>query len=167
MWITQPKLIKNMVQTFGSQLSGRVVHVPAAPKTGVVRPLEGDAVIEPEEQSLFRTGVGMLLYLTKHSRPDICNAVRELTKVLDRASPGHYKMMLRVMKYVMETKDFGLHIKPTKSGNLFQLRGKADSEFCGDKETRISVYGFILYFCGVPISWRSKMGRSVTLWVFY
>jgi hypothetical protein len=72
-------------------------------------------------------------------------------------------MMLRVMKYIMETKDDGLHIKPTKSGGLFQLRGKADSEFCGDKETRISVYGFILYFCGVPISWRSKMGRSVTL----
>ena len=64
---------------------------------------------------------------------------------------------------VMETKDYGLHIKPTKSGRLFQLRGN-DSEFCGDKETRISVYGFILYFCGVPVSWRSKMGRSVTLY---
>jgi len=163
MWITQPKLIKNMVQAFGNQQTGKVVQVSAAPKTGVVRPQEGDTVIEPEEQSKYRTGVGMLLYLTKHSRPDICNAVRELTKVLGRASPGHYKMMLRVMKYVMETQDFDLHIKPTKSGNLFQLRGKADSEFCGNKETRISVYGFILYFCGVPISWRSKMGRSVTL----
>ena len=55
-------------------------------------------------------------------------------------------MMFRVMKYIMETKDYGLHIKPTKSGRLFQLRGKAGSEFCGDKEAKISVYGFILYF---------------------
>jgi len=30
-----------------------------------------------------------------------------------------------------------LHIKPTKSGRLFQLKGKADSAFCGDKETRL------------------------------
>ncbi len=125
--------------------------------------LLGLIVIDPEKQSKFRTEVGMLLYLTKHSRPEILNAVRELTKVLDGATPGHYKMMIQVMNYIMETKDYGVHIKPTKSGRLFQLRAKADSELCGDKETRISVYGLILYFCGVPISWRSKMGRSVTL----
>jgi len=59
-------------------------------------------------------------------------------------------MMIRVIMYIMETNDFGLHIKSTKSGRLFQLRHKADSEFCEDKETRISVYGFILYFCGDP-----------------
>ena len=57
MWITQPKLIKNMEEVFGDQLTGGVVHVPAAPKTGVVRPKEGETVIDPEEQSKFRTGV--------------------------------------------------------------------------------------------------------------
>jgi hypothetical protein len=31
----------------------------------------------------------MLLYLVKHSRPDISNAVRELTKVLDGATNAH------------------------------------------------------------------------------
>jgi len=50
-----------MEQTFGTQLTGRVVHVPAAPKTGVVRPQEGETVIDPEEQFNFRTGVEMLL----------------------------------------------------------------------------------------------------------
>jgi len=84
--------------------------------------LLGLSVIDPEKQSKFRTEVGMLLYLTKHSRPEIWNAVRELTKVLDGATPGHYKMMIRVMNYIMETKDYGVHIKPTKSGRLFQLR---------------------------------------------
>jgi hypothetical protein len=71
--------------------------------------------------------------------------------------------MLRLIKYIVETKDIGLHLKPRLKGNLFQLFGRADSEWCGDKDTRISVYGFILYFCGAPISWKSKMGRSVTL----
>ena len=43
------------------------------------------------------------------------------------------------------------------------MKGLCDSEFCGDKETRISFYGFILYLCGAPISWRSKAGKSMTL----
>ena len=45
----------------------------------------------------------MLLYLVKHSRPDLANPVRELSKQLDGASPYHYKEMLRIIKYVMDT----------------------------------------------------------------
>ena len=39
----------------------------------------------------------------------------------------------------------------------------SDSDFGGDKETRISVAGFILCLMGVPVSWRSKGQKSVTL----
>ena len=42
--------------------------------------------ISDDDQKLYQSGVGMLLWLVKHSRPDIANAVRELTKVLDGAS---------------------------------------------------------------------------------
>ena len=44
-----------------------------------------------------------------------------------------------------------------------KIMGLCDSDFCGDKETRISVYGFIVYFCEALISWKSKTGKSVTL----
>jgi len=43
------------------------------------------------------------------------------------------------------------------------MGGISDSEYAGDKDTRISVYGYILYFCGAPIAWKSKGGKSVTL----
>ena len=38
-------------------------------------------------------------------------------------------------------------------------------DFATDKETRISVYGYIvlLFFCGVPIAWKSKSMKSVVL----
>ena len=39
----------------------------------------------------------------------------------------------------------------------------SDSEYGGDKDTRISVGGFILFLLNVPILWRSKAQRSVTL----
>ena len=43
------------------------------------------------------------------------------------------------------------------------MLGFSDSDYATDPETRISISGFILYFMGVPISWRSKGQKSVTL----
>jgi hypothetical protein len=47
-----------------------------------MRPEKGDNVLSPKEQSKYHSGVGILLYLVKHSRLDMSNAVRQLTKVL-------------------------------------------------------------------------------------
>jgi hypothetical protein len=49
--------------------------------------------------------VGMLLYLIKYSRPDIANVVRELSKCMDEANLAAYKEMLRVIKFVLDTKE--------------------------------------------------------------
>jgi hypothetical protein len=105
----------------------------------------------------------MLLYLIKHSRPDLSNAVRELTKVLDGATPAHMKAMLRVIRFVFETKNYALRLKPNIVDGKLLLKGISDSEFAGDRNIRKSVYGYIIYYCGAPISWKSKAGQSVTL----
>ena len=69
------------------------------------------------------------------------------------------------MKYILDTKNYGLKIYPERpnDGDLLNLKVYCDSDFAGDKETRISVAGYILYLCGVPISWRSKAMWHVTL----
>jgi hypothetical protein len=46
---------------------------------------------------------------------------------------------------------------------MFTLEGISDSEYAGDTDTRISVYGNIIYFFGAPIAWKSRSGKSVTL----
>jgi hypothetical protein len=43
------------------------------------------------------------------------------------------------------------------------LKAVSDSEYAGIRDTRISVYGYVVYYCGAPISWKSKSGKSVTL----
>jgi hypothetical protein len=162
--IHQPKLIKNMKLHFGKLITTqRMFATPASPRTLVIRPEKGDVLISKENQGIFRSGVGMLLYLVKHSRPDIANATRELSKVADGATEAHFKYLLRVIKYVLDTEHHGLKLKPKKDGELFYLEGISDSEYASDKDTRISVYGYILYFCGAPIAWKSKAGKSVTL----
>jgi hypothetical protein len=89
-WIYQLKSFKHLEQTFGHLLQDvREYKSPAAAKTTIVRTQPGDQLITPEQQKLYRSGVGMLLYLVKHSRPDISNSTRELSKVGDGASEAH------------------------------------------------------------------------------
>ena len=38
-----------------------------------------------------------------------------------------------------------------------------DADWAGDKETRVSVSGFVLFFCSVAIMWRSCGQKSVAL----
>jgi hypothetical protein len=56
-----------------------------------VYPKKEDPKVSPEFQSIYRSVVGLLMYLTKHSRPDIANAVRELLKCMDGATPSILK----------------------------------------------------------------------------
>jgi hypothetical protein len=100
-------------------------------------------------------GVGMLLYLVKNLRPDISNSVRELSKVVDGANKAHSKSLLRTVKYVIDTEEIGLLIQPKFNNGCFFLEGISDSEYAGDPDTCISVYGYVLYFCAAPINWKS------------
>ena len=105
----------------------------------------------------------MLLFLIKHSRPDLCNAVRELTKCLDGPNEAAYKEMLRVIKYVMDTKDKGLKIAPTMVELEWTLIVFSDSDWAGDKNGRKSVGGYMIFLNGVLIAWRSKSQKVVSL----
>ena len=116
-----------------------------------------------EEHETYRSGVGTLLYLTKHSRQDICNPVRELSKTMDAPAPVHLKEMFKVIRFVLSTKDYGLKFELRKDMKKGALKALSDSDFASDKETRISVFGYIIYFCGIPIAWRNKGMKSVVL----
>ena len=101
----------------------------------------------------------MLLYLVKHSRPDIANGVRELSKALVGPSEAAYKDMLRMIKFVLETKNLAIKLMPVFEDLdelIWNVVAYSDSDYAGDKESRLSVAGFVLYLMGVPISWRSK-----------
>jgi hypothetical protein len=113
-----------------------------------MRPEKGDNVLSPKDQTKYHSCVGMLLYLVKHSRPDISNAVRELTKVLDGATNAHLKSFIRTIKFVLDTRVYALRLSPfTRNGSLF-LHGYSDSKFAGD-ETHARVFLVLLHSCVV------------------
>ena len=90
-----------------------------------------EELISDEEQSEFRSGVGSLLYLLKHSKPDLSNSVHELTKVMDGANKAHQKMLYRVIKHVQDTKNCKLILSPNKEGLHWNLKAYTDSDYAG------------------------------------
>jgi hypothetical protein len=161
----QGHIIRSIASEFEQEVQNlQVYKTPGTPGVGMIRDPNGVSVTEAE-QSRYRMGVGKLLYLVKHTRPDIANAVRELSKMLDCTNEAALKELRRVIKYVLDTRGQGLLIAPTNEGSddILNLTVYCDSDYAGDKETRISVAGYIMYLCGAPISWRSKAMKSVTL----
>jgi len=111
----------------------------------------------------YRSGVGMLLYLLKHSRIDLGNPTRELTKVLKSPTLFAYKEMLRIIEFVLDIATMGLKLVPTfTKGQLeWRLLGASDNDWANDKDNRKSIMAFILN--GIPILWGSKQASIVAL----
>ncbi len=61
--------------------------------------------VDPTE---YKSGVGTLLYAMKTMRPDIANAVRLLSKHMDKANRFHMDGVYRVMQYLIGTKVLGI-----------------------------------------------------------
>lgn len=59
-----------------------------------MRPKENEELFDDKKQHYYRSGVGMLLYLTKQDIPDIANAVHEHSKMMDGSTKLHYKSQL-------------------------------------------------------------------------
>jgi hypothetical protein len=76
-------------------------------------------VLSPDQQTKMRSGVGMWLYLVKHSRFDISNSARESSKVADGATMAHWKLLLRNIKYVITTEYLALKLK--LNANMFHF----------------------------------------------
>ena len=118
------------------------------------------SMMDEKTQSMYRSGVGTLLYLTKHSRPDITNPVRELSKSMDGASMAQVTEMYRVINFVLETKTLVLRMVPIFNKGIWKLEALSDSDFANDMDTKYSVYGYIIYFCCVAANRKCTKTHS-------
>ena len=141
----------------------RLSMTPGIPRFTDRRLKNEEDKVNAKDHETHRSGVGTLLYLTKHSRPDISNPVRESSKTMDAPAPAHLKEMYKLIRFVLSTKDYGLKFKLIKSIRKWALKTLSDSDFASDENTRISIFGYVIYFCGIPIVWRSKGMKSVVL----
>ena len=82
---------------------------------------------------------------------------------MDAPAPVHLKEMCKLIGYVQSTKDYGLKLELMMDIKKWALKALSDSNFASDKETRKSVFEYIIHCCGIPIAWRSKGMKNVLL----
>ena len=142
----------------------RTFATPGAPGKGIEKLKEGEEQMSEKQQETYRSIVVTLLYLTKHSRPDISNSVRELSKAMQKGSPTHFKAMMRVVKYIKDTRHMGISLRPkVKANDTWSLTCYCDSDWGGDLDSRRSVTGWEIFIGSCLVSWGSRSQKLVTL----
>ena len=167
--LTQPVLIQSLQDEFDLPASMAKVTTPAVAGQILVKGAE-ESLVSDTEQSMYRSGVGKMMHLMRWSKPEILNAVRELSGFFAGATKAHVKAMYHAMCYCVNTKTSGRVLRPDRKCDesqlkefKFRIKGRSDSNFAADAEKRRSVTGYTVFFEGAPTATKSKMQECVTL----
>jgi len=114
--------------------------------------------VQPEVKFPYREAVGSLLYAAMVTRPDIANAVSQLSQHLCAFGEEHIaafgeEHIKRVMRYLCGTINVALEYRTDDKLNMFVY---VDADHAGDQATRRSMTGYILMFNGKAVTWVSK-----------
>ena len=161
--IMQPVLLQSFKDEFGAEASDKV-GTPAIPGKVLT---QGDPDLTTYQQFTYRSGTGKLIHLSKWSRPDILNAVRELARYMSTPTTKHVDAMMRCMSYVLNTPKRGLVLKPNVDWggryHVFVITGRSDSNFAACPDTRRSVIGYTVFVHMAPTENKSNMLNWVVL----
>lgn len=93
----------------------------------------------------------------------MCNCVRELSKVMQEGTIGHFRQMLRAVKFVCDTQSKGLQLKPKiLQDKYWYMNTYVDSDCGGDRDTRSSVSGWAIFVNEALVGWGSRGPKGVT-----
>ena len=129
---------------------------------------DGSGQLSLEEHKKYRAGVGKLVYLSRWSRPDILNAVRELSRYVSTPTKTHYKATIRCMEYCLTTRYTGLELRPKMKwdggpGMKFVITGYSDASYVQHPETRKGTSGNATTLNAAPVISKSITQTTVKL----
>jgi hypothetical protein len=161
--LTQTGLI-NKVITYTGMDDATPKDTPAA-----TAPLGTDKDGEPfEEEWSYPAAVGMLLYISSNTRPDIQFAVHQVCRFSHCPKRSHGQAVKRIIRYLIDTRTKGIEFVPDlKEG----LNAFVDADFAGlygyeNDQDPVSVRsrtGYTLTLFGCPIIWASKLQTEICL----
>jgi hypothetical protein len=124
--------------------------------------------VERNESWNYRSVIGKLNYIANNTRPDISMAVHQCAKYCANPKAIHELAVKRIVRYLLATKDKGLILKPSQSLTLdmyvdADFAGMWHKEYAELRENVLSRSGFVITFCGCPITWCSKLQTEIAL----
>lgn len=119
---------------------------------------QGFLLADPTTYRTYRQHVGSLQYLTI-TRPDLSFAVNSVCQFLSHPTTTHMQAVKRIWRYFAGTIHHGLHFQPSSDENLIAF---SDSDWAGCPDTRRSTTGFVIFYAGIPVSWVSRIQRTIS-----
>ena len=162
----QTDLLKKLKRIFKTDIEDlKVREMPLGTNNRIMKRKDDETLISSEEQTRYRSGIGMLLYLVKYSRPDLSNDVRELSKVNSGATSEHVRSLVQVINFTLDTRNKGLvyHVAKKNDDNIWRLKAFSNSDSAGAADDRRSITGFCIFLNNCLISWKSMGQKTVTL----
>ncbi|KAI9914520.1 hypothetical protein PsorP6_007158 [Peronosclerospora sorghi] len=105
--------------------------------------------------------MGCILYVAVCTRPDICYAVCNPSKFLEKPGENHWKAAIRIVRYLKTTMDLGLCFHGKQHGG--EAIAFSDSDLGSNLDDRRSVSGVMVMLHGAPVVFKSKYQRTVAL----
>ena len=96
--------------------------------------------------------VGSLMWLVTMTRPDIANAVRAVARHSHSPTERHWKAVLKIIEYLLDSKYLGLTFE---RGSGLELSLWTDSNYAEKADDRRSVSGIAVMMCYVVVAWAS------------
>lgn len=154
-FIHQTKYIDQLLKKFNMQ-DANPNCVPADPNVKLQK--ADDA---PKENYPYREAVGSLIHAATVSRPDIMFAVSQVSRYLHSYDDSHWNAVKKILKYLKETKSYGLCY--TSNCDSTDLIGYSDADFANDVVTRCSITGYVFLKNGAVVTWSSQLQSTVAL----
>ena len=119
------------------------------------------------EEWNYSSIIGMLLYLSTNTRPDIAFAVSQAARFSSNPKQSHATAIKTIVRYLKRTSNQGTILKPTRQLDLDLF---VDADFCSlfrnedDKnpDSARSRTGYIVTLSGFPLIWKSHLQSSIT-----
>ena len=116
----------------------------------------------------YASVIGMLLYLSGHSRPDLSFAVSQCARFTHNPTRLHEEALKRIGLYLKKTRTNGLILQPDLTNGI-QLDCYADADFAGlwgfedrnDPTCVKSRSGYIIFMSECPILWVSRLQTEI------
>ena len=161
--MTQTGLIDRIAEATGLQASNPN-HTPTN-QEALGKDVDGPPM---SDKWSYRSIVGMLLYLSTNTRPDIAFAVSQVARFNNDPKQLHATAVKTIVRYLVGTRDKGTVVTPT--GKL-DIKLFVDADFAGlfkkeaesDPDSARSRTGYILLLGGFPLIWKSNLQTKIAL----
>jgi len=160
---TQPGLIDQILRGVGLTQHSKHKDTPV------------DSILYPDptgparvEAWSYWSVIGKLNYLANNTSPDISMAVHQCAQFCSAPRALHELAVKRIAHYLLATRAKGLLLTPTTT---FALDMYVDADFAGRWHREFSHLrdnvllrtGYVITFCGCPVSWTSKLQSEIAL----